>query len=223
MTDQPHGDDVIFGGKGRVPMNSDAIRISTDCRYWAARLDLRAEQMDAEGFKVAVDSNRPVAQTLRFAAEAIEAADRVEITTCLPVCDACGWQGDPVPTLDEASRITRSHMTTCEEVRALLFKDPDRATKIEAAIDALIQTYDHGTVAEFDAARAALVTLTRVPAGTPPKPTLAADPDPDPDVLSLVQCQYDSVDFPRLAIEAIDSLDDRLRAVERACRWRPDQ
>lgn len=31
----------------------------------------------------------------------------------IPVCDACGWKGDIVPTQDESSRIVRAHLVTC--------------------------------------------------------------------------------------------------------------
>lgn len=51
---------------------------------------------------------------------AMVADSRVEIRCAAPMCDACGWIGDVVPTIDEARAIVRAHLPHCDEARKLV-------------------------------------------------------------------------------------------------------
>lgn len=51
--------------------------------------------------------------------ERLRAITMVRVEAVMPVCDACGWSGDSVPTIDESRRIVRAHMQSCQEVIAI--------------------------------------------------------------------------------------------------------
>lgn len=55
---------------------------------------------------------------------AMELAERragyVYMTGAWPICDACGWKGDFLPTIQECNAMVRTHLRTCAEARKIV-------------------------------------------------------------------------------------------------------